>query len=377
MSRPSLRYEPVPFDRLAGWSDDNHEAALSAFRHSCRRLAAIPFDGRDRLEAAIRSGLVRVATMLDDGGRHPAGRGDARALFEHGFVPCRIVHDEPDGLLTGYFEPVLAGSREPRAEFSVALYRRPPELVDLVDPSQRQSTGKGLTHVRRRPDGGFEPFPTRRQIEEGALAGRGLELVHLADPVDAFIVHVQGSAAIRLADGSLLRIGYDGKNGHPYSSVGRHLIEAGAVAAADMTLETMAAWLRNDRERGQRAMWHNASFVFFRELTGEGGVGAQGVHGITLTAGRSLAVDASLHALGLPVYVAASGLRHAGGSDGFCRLLIAQDVGSAIRGPERGDIYFGSGPEAGRLAGITKARGNLFVLLPREAIGLEQSERRP
>jgi membrane-bound lytic murein transglycosylase A len=189
-------------------------------------------------------------------------------------------------------------------------------------------------------------------------------LFYLANPVDKFFMQVQGSGRIKLRDGSMVRVSYDGKNGHPYTSIGRHLIDTGVVDADKMSLEALSAWLKADAERGRKVMELNKSYVFFRELKGEEAKGALGVLHIPLSPGRSLAVDAGFHAIGLPIYVISPTLKHNTWSGGFNRLMVAQDVGSAIKGPERGDIYFGTGDVAGKLAGNTKHPGNLFVLLP-------------
>ena len=212
-------------------------------------------------------------------------------------------------------------------------------------------------------------------IDQGSLNGQGLELLWLEDAVDCFFLHIQGSGLIRLPDGTALRITYDGKNGHPYTSVGRYLIDQGHFTFDQMSLDAMKVWLGADAARGRQAMWQNKSFVFFRVLDGDEAKSAMGVMHIPLSEGRSLAVDTSFHAIGTPVYVCAPTLTHAAGAAGlthaagaagagFKRLMIAQDVGSAIRGPERGDLYFGSGDQAGALAGVTKHPGTYFVLLP-------------
>jgi membrane-bound lytic murein transglycosylase A len=294
-----------------------------------------------------------------------SGPAAARAWFEHTFTPHRVEHSEGQGLLTGYYEPVIDGAREPGGPFTVPILRRPPDLVNLVAESERGAKAHALTHARRVPDGNLETYATRTEIENGCLSGQGLELVFLADPVDAFFLHVQGSGRIRMPDGRLVRITYDGKNGHPYTSVGRYLIDAGLFPADQMSLDALKVWLRADPSRGREVMRQNASYVFFRELTGSQAEAPFGTMEIHLTTGRSLAVDTRFHAIGTPVFVTAPSLVHAGDSGGFHRLMVAQDVGSAIRGPERGDIYFGSGDEAGVLAGHTKHPGHFFVLLPR------------
>ncbi len=366
-SSPSaqVKLEPVAFASLAGWDNDDHLAALKAFMKSCARL-------HKAAAGAVAAGKTPPPADLLAACREASGLGKptraaARAFFERRFQPHRVVHSGPPGLLTGYYEPLLHGSRTATAKFKVPIYRRPPDLVNVVEESQRGAKASALTHVRLTAKGS-EPYPTRAEIEQGALAGKGLELVWLEDPVDAFFLHVQGSGRIELPDGARIRITYDGKNGHPYTSVGRALIDAGLMTAQEMSLQSLGKWLKADAERGRQAMWRNPSFVFFRELSGEQADPAMGSLEIPLTPGRSLAVDTTWHALGMPVWVTSDELKHAAKAAsapaGFHRLMIAQDVGSAIRGPERGDIFFGSGAGAGRLAGITKHAGRLIVLVP-------------
>jgi peptidoglycan lytic transglycosylase A len=356
-------YIPVEFGVLPGWADDDHAAALGAF---VRSLAALDRDaGRSSIGDALLT-HCRSAAELASQGAVPSSA--ARDFFEKHFRPHRVAHEARDGLLTGYYEPVLDGRRQPSDNFPVPLLRRPPDLVTLVDDALRGAEGVRLTHGRK--DGNrVVAYPIREEIECGALDHMGLAFTYLADPVDAFFLHVQGSGLIAFDDGTRVRVGYDGKNGHPYSSVGQYVIGTGQVSAAEMTLDRLKDWLREDASRGRRAMWINKSYIFFREIGPEAETATLGAREIPLTMGRSLAVDAGRHALGLPVYLSVPGLAHAGAiggqADGFHRLMVAQDVGSAITGPERGDIFYGTGDEAGVLAGSTKHRGNFFVLLPR------------
>lgn len=363
-SARKLEFAPVRFADLPGWSRDDHVAALKTFLKSCERVKALAERGAPAGRPAPSPGLLlacKEATALRGNKLTP---GEARSFFEHFFEPHRVRHDQAQGILTGYYEPVLEGSRVPTERFKTPVYHRPPDLVDVIDETMRGVAGGRLTHLRRVGDR-LEPYPARADIEQGALSGMGLELVYLADPVDAFFMHVQGSGRIRLTDGTSIRIGYDGKNGHPYTSIGRYLIDQRLLDADKISLASLAKWLRAEPERGRRVMWQNASFVFFRELDKDAGA-PKGALGVPLTPGRSLAVDASVHVLGSPIYVSSPTLTHAGKGGPFARLMIAQDVGSAITGPERGDIYFGSGAAAGRLAGITRHPGNFFALLPRD-----------
>jgi membrane-bound lytic murein transglycosylase A len=362
-----VELKPTSFDALPGWATDDHLAAFNAFRRSCARLIAraqkkSPEPGRsaDLLASCLAAEALAARRTPD--------KAAARAFFEAYFTPSTVSHQGPAGFVTGYYEPQLKGSKTQGGRFQTPIYRRPADLVNVVDETQRASKQQGFTHLRKTADG-LKPYFTRREIEEGALKGQGLELVWLDDPVEAFFMHVQGSARIALPDGTFMRLTYDGKNGHPYTSIGRKLIEAKVMGADSMTLGNLGQWLKADAKRGREAMWFNNSFVFFRELTGEGVDGPLGSLEIPLSAGRSLAVDTAFHSLGLPIYVSSPTLTHwqtgKKGDQGFARLMIAQDVGSAIKGPERGDLFFGAGDKAGQIAGQTKNPATFYVLVPK------------
>lgn len=363
LAKRNVTFEALAFSDLPGWDADDHLAAFKAFARSApslRKAGAAP----DKTKAADPR-LVAIAQLAADGAAEVNTPRAAKAFFESHFDPFRVVHDGAEGLLTGYYEPVLAGSRTPQGPYRIPVFRRPPDLVNLVREEERGALADAPTHARKTANG-IEPFSTRADIESGALAGQDLEFLWLTDPVDAFFMHVQGSGRIRLPDKSTIRITYDGKNGHPYTSIGRVLIDAGHFKPEDMTLAALKTWLAADEERGRKTMQENRSFIFFRELEKEED-GPLGALEIPLSEGRSLAVDTAFHALGTPVYVTVPTLRP-WGAHSFQRLMIAQDVGSAIRGPERGDIYFGSGDEAGRLAGGTKHHGRFVLLLPKAQV---------
>lgn len=355
-----IAFEAMTYASLTGWDADDHLAAFRAFLRSATAIARSSgqTSGKTRVAGAA---LIAAAQRAQQDASQITTPSAAKAFFEANFVPHRIVHDRNPGLLTGYYEPVLPGSRVRGGPYQIPVYRRPPDLVNLVAESERGALAGGLTHARKTADG-TEPYATRADIEAGALAGQDLELAWLSDPVDTFFMHIQGSGRIRLPDGATIRITYDGKNGHPYTSVGRVLIDAGLFAADDMTLDALKVWLSADAARGSSVMQENRSFVFFRELAHEDD-GPLGALEIPLSPGRSLAVDTAFHAIGTPVFVTAKDLCPWNADESFARLMIAQDVGSAIRGPERGDIYYGSGEDAGRLAGTTKHPGEFVVLL--------------
>ena len=364
--KAAISFKPLTFAQVPAWEQDDHAAAFKAFLKSCERvLASARERGADK-PAPPSSQLVTACNVAAraTGSVNKAG---AKFFFETFFTPNAVSHNGSQGLLTGYYEPVLQGSRTPQGAFQTPIYKRPPDLVNLVDETQRGAVGSALTHARK-TDKGVEPYATRAQIEQGALKGKNLELLYLTDPVEVFFMQIQGSGRVKLTDGTTVRVHYDGKNGHPYSSIGRYLIEKGLLAADKVSMDALKKWLKVEPERGKEVMWQNASFVFFRELKGAETKGPLGAMNAALTPGRSLAVDTSYHALGLPIYVSAAGMTHVdkAAAGAFNRLMVAQDVGSAIKGPERGDIYFGSGDAAGRLAGVTKHPGKFIVLLPND-----------
>jgi peptidoglycan lytic transglycosylase A len=372
---PEAKLERVTFADLPGWERDDHLAAFKTFLKSCdgvikaankpvAKAASQCKVSIDDLAAACRAAQSLTA---------PPTKASAKAFFETQFVPHRVAQTSSKGLLTGYYEPVLEGSRTAQGKFQTPVYRRPPDLVNVVAEQDRASKPEGYTHLRKTAAGDV-PFPTRAEIEQGALAGKGLELLYLEDPVEVFFMHIQGSGRIHLTDGTTVRINYDGKNGHPYKSIGRYLIDNNLLAANKVSMAALGKWLRADKARGQQVMWQNQSFIFFRELENDSD-GPMGAMSVALTPGRSLAVDTGYHTLGTPLYINAPELGHATKNGSFNRLMVAQDVGSAIKGPERGDIYFGSGEKAGKLAGVTKHAGNFFVLLPTSAQSAEQGLR--
>jgi membrane-bound lytic murein transglycosylase A len=336
----------VSFAELAGWQEDDQAAAFAALLKSCRK-------------AGGGGGICAAAAALGE----PVNGGAARAFFEAHYAPHRIEGSAAPGLVTGYYEPVVRGSRVSGRSFRIPVYRRPDDLVALTPDTMRARFNDQLTAMRR---SGAElvPYFSRAEIEAGALEGSDLELLYLDDPVELFYMQVQSSGLVHLADGTTTRLSYAGKNGHPYTSIGRLLIECGEIAAEAMSMDAVKAWLRADRERGRRLMQQNRSYVFFRELwADEAEQGPVGAEGVALTEGRSLAVDPSYHALGTPIFVAAPELADEAGKP-LRRLMIAQDVGSAIRGPERGDIFWGTGERVGGTAGSTCHAAHFFILLP-------------
>ncbi len=358
---PDGALEPLAWSDLDGWSKDDQAAAFAAFLTSCR-----PMVRRAAREAPpLRVALEEVCRQAL---RQPALDAEkARAFFEDHFRPFLIAKlGETRGLLTGYYEPVVDGSRFPTREFTVPMYRRPD---DLVAPGR--STANGFPNrgevKRQAADGQLVPYFDRGEIEDGALDGRHLEICWLKDPVAAFSIHIQGSARVRLEDGLTLRIGYNGHNGHSYVPVGRILIERNIIPRDEMSLERIRQWMRDHPDEARELRRKNQSYVFFR-TTGLGDEGETfGGQGVRLTPGRSIAVDQPMHTYGTPFFIEAElPLDSVTAKTPFRRLMIAQDTGSAITGPARADIFFGAGDEAGRVAGRIRQLGRFVMLVPRD-----------
>lgn len=360
------RLAPIAFSGLAGWGADDHSAALAAFRVSCPPI----LDGRAALRPAAQASADLVAACraaldptLDD-----ASPQASRAFFEAQFVPHRVIPPAGRGFLTGYYEPEVAGARTPSARFATPLRARPAGLVTLAEGETRPGVDPSLRAALPDGVGGFRAVPDRAAIEEGALDALAPPIVWLEEPGEAFIVHVQGSARIRLQDGTVLRVGYAGRNGRPYTSIGRLLVERGAIARDAMSLERLLGWLRDNPERARALMRENASYIFFAVLDDhDPALGPIGGAGVPLTPHRSLAVDRGLWPYGLPVFLSGPIPDADGRETPLARLMIAQDTGSAILGPARGDYFAGSGPRAGTQAGLIRHAMDFVVLLPRPA----------
>lgn len=355
------RLEPLSFQDLEGWKDDDHAAAFQAFLRSCRAL--------DASAAELRPAQVPQSDLLTvcrEALKTPGlAKAEARRFFETHFLPFAVVPHAGNGFLTGYYEPEFQGSRTPDASYRVPLLDRPKDLVTIPQGETLPGLEQGLQAARRTKDG-YEPYPDRAAIEEGALGPLAKPIVYLREPGEAFILHVQGSARIRLTDGSVMRVAYAGRNGRPYTSIGRLLVQQGEMDLESMTLEKLMGWLKDNPEPAKALMRQNQSYIFFREASElapeDGPIGGAGT---SLVAGRSLAVDRSLWTYGLPVWLDGQLPVTHETAEPLRRLMIAQDTGSAIVGPARGDFFFGSGEEAGRRAGFLRHAVRFVVLQPK------------
>ncbi len=350
--------EPVSFADLPGWAADRHAEALGAFRRSCTRPMRFPPRPEGSAERFGRAEDWR-SVCAEAAGIAAADHAAARGFFERRFRPFRVVGKDGDtGLITGYYEPELEGARRPGDAYSVPLYTRPRDLVTV----NLAEFGDAYAEERlagRVEDGRLKPYYSRAQIADGALAGQGLEIVWVADPVEAFFLQIQGSGRVRLPDGEVMRLGYAATNGRPYTAIGRELVAEGALALEHVSLQSIRAWLRANPQRRRDILDRNRSYVFFRELRGEGPVGTQGV---ALTPGRSLAVDRRFLPLGVPLWIDTPDPLDPGNP--LRRLTVAQDTGGAIRGAVRADLFCGAGPEAEERAGRMRSPGRYYVLLP-------------
>src|ERR1700730_4741103 len=344
--RRELWLSRLSFADLADFGQDDHLEAFQVFVQSCAAIAASAPLPRKGAAASAPLKTIAIAALRQEV-REPA---QARRFFEHYFRPCRVSTCKGvrnAGFLTGYYEPIVDGS--------------PLRTRNFTAP------------VRGRPDNpnAVAPYPDRAAIEAGAIERHSAAIVWLRDQVEVFLAQVQGSARVRLTDGGLLRLAYAGRNGHPYTSIGRILIDTGEIAEADMSLATLKQWIRahgqNPGDAGAALMHRNKSYVFFSlHQECESASGPIGGQGISLTALRSVAVDRAIWTYGLPFLIAA-GLSWRGSCPSpFRRLMIAQDTGSAITGPARADIFFGSGDDAGARAGDIRHAGDVVVLLPAE-----------
>ena len=355
-----LTLKPVSFADLPGWEADFLAEAMPAFLKSCERLKPQPPARNFGPEA--RFGTIADWLPLCDAARSvPAGDAAAvRGFFESSFQPYRAANnDAPDGLFTGYYEAELRGAAQRSARYPVPLHRRPDDLV-MVDLGQFREELKGQRIAGRVAGGSLKPYEDRRAIVAGALDPRKLEIVWVDDPVDAFFLQIQGSGRVTLEDGRVIRLGYAGQNGHPYVAIGRELIARGALTRENVSMQSIRAWLVANPGEAADLMNANPSYVFFRELPGDGPVGAQGA---ALTPLRSLAVDRRFVPLGTPVWLDAEHPEPR--AERLRRLVVAQDVGGAIRGPVRGDLFWGHGDTAADLAGRMKSSGRYYLLLPR------------
>lgn len=347
----TVRYQEATFDALPGWSGAALQPSLRAFLAGCARPAALGGLG------GVLGKFCEAARAVPEN-----DEGEARKFFESTFVPYALISSDTGdtGLITGYYEPILDGSRERGTVHRYPIFGVPDDLVvvDLapVNPDVRNMRLRGRLEGRR-----LVPYYSRAEIETKAETFSAPVLGWTADPVELFFLQIQGSGQLRLESGERIRLGYADQNGHPFRSLGRYLVERGEMKLEDASMQGIKAWASANPARLQEALNQNPSYVFFRELPplNEGPIGALG---IPLSAEYSIAVDRRFVPLGTPVYLATT---FPLSEERLERLMAAQDTGGAIRGAVRADFYWGTGPEAGARAGRMRQQGRMWLLWPR------------
>lgn len=346
VAAPMTVLKPADWNALTGWTDDDILPAFDAFLRSCAVLRNQPLWQETCSQADTMRGQDS-ATL--------------RQFFESRFVPHQVLNSDGsgDGLITGYYEPLLKGSRKQSKRYRFPLYTTPDELlvVDLgeVYPELKNMRLRGRLQGRK-----VVPYYSRAEIERNPAPLQGKELLWVDDAIDLFFLQIQGSGRVALENGEVVRIGYSEQNGHPYKSVGRLLVERGELPLEKASMQGIKAWGQKNPARLNELLYQNSSFVFFRELPA-GVPGPLGSLGVPLTAGRSLAIDPRAVPQGAPVFLATTWPNT---DKRLHRLMVAQDTGGAIKGSVRADFFWGFGPEAGDQAGKMKQSGRMWVLMP-------------
>jgi len=350
-------FRKTDFSSLPGWHDDDQSKAFDAFR----RNAAYALDNPHKTGSAGVDGSsfqAAFAAALDMPGLDD---GAARLFFEKHFVPFLI---EADGFVTGFYEPEVEASPVRTARFDIPLLGVPSDLVKIDESNRPEGLDSYLAFGRQTESGLVEYFD-RAEIEGGAVAGKAVPLAWLADPVDAFFIHVQGAARLVMPDGEVWRVTYAAKSGQRFTGPGRVLAELGEIPPEQVTMQSIRAWFAANPGRVNEILHRNRSYIFFRKAkVDDSALGPIAAAKIPLSPGRSLAVDKSIHTFGTPFFIHAPELR-AFDEKPFRRLMIAQDTGSAIIGPARGDLFAGSGDAAGEIAGVVRHHADFHVLIPR------------
>lgn len=358
-------FEEVSFGDLPGWQDDDPRKLFPAMRTILSHLR----NSKPYRTGALGLTAGELASLLELADEEQADSSQqARRFFETNCVPFKISPPGGKrGFVTAFYEPELEVSSVRDDVWKYPVYRRPPELVDIDDENRPSGFDPSYAFGREGEDG-ISYFPDRRAIDEGYLQGRGLEIAWARSKVDLFFVHVQGAARLLFPDGEVKRITYAAKAGHPFSPIGRLLLDRGELDPKTISMQTIRKWLADHPDEVDGVLWHNRSYIFFREADVAGlDMGPIAAAKVPLVAGRALAVDRLIHTFGFPFFIHAPSLTHLDNGKPFARLMLALDTGSAIVGPARGDIFTGSGFEAGELAGTVRNDADFYMLLPHVA----------
>lgn len=360
-----LKLVETNFSSLPSWNKEDFKDFSDAYKISCDRL----------LKNNSQKSFGRSASSISDFGKMQEWQINCRKFvklntqnpitlrrfFEENFTPYQVLAgNDPEGLFTGYYEASLNGSKTRKGPYQYPLRARPDDLV-MVNLGEFREELKGQRIAGRVKGGRLKPYETHAEITAGKLPkSQDKTLVWVDSAVDAFFIQIQGSGIVSMDDGSIMRVGYAGQNGHPYYAIGRELIKRGALTKDNVSMQAIRDWLEQNPTQARELMETNKSYVFFTEIDGEGPVGGEGV---PLTAMRSLAIDHSIIPYGMPVFI---DVEHPTIDDrNISRLMMTQDTGGAIRGPVRGDFFWGYGSKAENLAGEMKSKGQYWFLLPK------------
>lgn len=351
------------FSKLPRWREDAVGAAFAAFRRSAAHAMGVKPYATGSLGLTHAEFVPAYAAALSESGY--SSEAEARGFFERWFRPVELIPAEGSGFVTGYYEPDVAVSEHSESGYTVPFLRKPDNLVKVPDPENPPSSVPGGHAFMLETGDGPACCPDREAIEAGALNGKGLEIAWAASRVDVFFAHVQGCARLHYPDGRVKRITYAAKSGHPFTGIGRLLVDRGEISADEVSMASIRDWLAADAGRGERLMRENRSYIFFREAEVEDDrLGPVAAAKAPLEPGRSMAVDRKVHTFGTPIHVSAPDLKDFDEDCPFARLMIAQDTGTAIVGPARGDLFAGSGADAGAIAGSIRAAARFILFAP-------------
>ncbi|MGE7370508.1 murein transglycosylase A [Neorhizobium sp. NPDC001467] len=365
MSTTDYDVTPAAYSDLVGWEEDDPSALFAALQNCLSYVETVkPYrTGSLGLTSDDLRPLLKAAA-----GFSVSGPEASRRFFEDECVPFRLSRrDGERGFVTGFFEPEIDVSDHPDGTYLYPFYRRPSDLIDLNDGNRPPHIDNSYAFARFRNDT-IDFYPDRGEIDRGYLNGKGLEIAWAKSRVDVFFAHIQGAARLRYGDGRTQRITYAAKAGHPFTAIGRILIDRGDIEAASVSMQSIRAWLLENPAKVEEVLWHNRSYIFFRETPGgDPQTGPIAAAKVPLVAGRSLAVDRLIHTFGFPFFIHSPTLTHLDAGKPFSRTLLALDTGSAIVGPARGDIFTGSGFDAGEQAGTIRNAADFFILIPKAA----------
>jgi membrane-bound lytic murein transglycosylase A len=351
----------IQFSDLECWENDNHLEAYRVFQRSARQALLKPYkNGENERNFTNFKAVFKKTAGLELYTSH-----DARVFFEDHFTPIALLPEQgKKGLVTGFYEPIVKGSRNPTLQFQVPIYKQPSDLVEVTNLNSPKGWNKDIRFAQQNGHT-LAPYPDRKTIENGYLQNQGLELVYVENQIEAFFIHVQGAARIILPDGEMLGLTYAAKSGHEFTAIGRILIDQGHISQRDISMQSIKSWLYAHLDLAQSLLWRNRSFIFFKESSIQNPeLGPVAAAKVQLTAGRSIAVDRLKHMFGSAFYIIAPEVNLGDGKP-FQRLMIAQDTGSAIIGTARGDLFMGSGFEAGEIAGKINTQADFYLLMPK------------